>query len=141
MDFKIKNFDIKLFISGALTVITYLFNGWDIAVETLALLLVLDYITGIIAAYISGSISSEIGLKGILKKIMYLIVVAVAVRIDVLLSAGGWIRNATIYFFISNEGISILENAGKCGLKQPKILMDRLQQLQKLAETKDKENK
>lgn len=139
MDFKIKNVDIKLFLSGLLTVITYLFNGWDIAVETLALLLVIDYISGVIAAYICGKINSEVGLKGILKKMMYLIVVAVAVRIDLLLSAGGWIRNATIYFFISNEGISILENAGKCGLKQPKILMDKLQQLQKMSsETKEK---
>lgn len=139
MDFKIKNVDIKLFLSGLLTVITYLFNGWDISVETLALLLVIDYISGVIAAYICGKINSEVGLKGILKKMMYLIVVAVAVRIDLLLSAGGWIRNATIYFFISNEGISILENAGKCGLKQPKILMDKLQQLQKMSsETKEK---
>lgn len=112
------------------TVIASFFGGWDYTLQALIFLLICDYGTGIVAAYIQATLSSKIGFKGILKKVLYLIIVAVAVVVDNLTSAGGWIRNVTIYFFIANEGISILENAGKCGLKYPKLLIEKLQQIQ-----------
>lgn len=118
------------FIGGSvLTGIAYILGGWDVALQTLIIVMVLDYITGICKAIYKKKVNSMIGAKGIVKKIGYLIIVAVAVELDTITGNGGVIRTLVIYFFVANEGISILENWGGMGLPLPKKLHEVLEQL------------
>lgn len=118
------------FVTGTLaTALVYFLGGWDIALQTLLIVIVLDYITGICKAVYNKKINSSVGLKGIMKKIGYLIIVAVAVILDRIAGNTGAIRTLVIYFFVANEGISILENWGGMGLPLPQKLTDTLEQL------------
>ena len=98
---------------------TWLFGGWDIAIQVLVALMIIDYITGVIVAYINGEIDSRIGFKGILKKVLILIALIVGVLLDRLVGIEWTFRTVVCYFFIGNEGWSILENIGKTGLPLP----------------------
>lgn len=92
--------------------------------------IVLDYISGLAVACVRKNLSSEIGFKGIAKKVLILILVAVGHLLDAHILGGGSVcRSAVIGFYIANEGISILENAGNLGLPLPKKLIDILKQL------------
>lgn len=118
------------FITGTLaTMLVFLLGGWDIAIQVLLLVVFLDYISGILKAIYNKKLNSEIGLKGIVKKIGYFIIVAVAVILDRIMGDTGAIRTLVIYFFVANEGISILENWGGMGLPLPQKLKDTLEQL------------
>lgn len=118
------------FISGSvLTGLAYILGGWDVALQTLIIVMVLDYITGICKAIYKKKVNSMIGAKGIVKKIGYLVIVAVAVELDTITGNGGVIRTLVIYFFVANEGISILENWGGMGLPLPQKLQEVLEQL------------
>ena len=121
---------IVSFITGTLaTGVLYFLGGWDIALQLLILAVVLDYVTGICKAIYNKDLSSEIGLKGIVKKLGYFIVVAVAVILDRITGDTGAIRTLVIYFFVANEGISIIENWGSMGLPLPQKLIDLLEQV------------
>lgn len=118
------------FLSGTLaTTLVYFLGGWDIALQTLLIVIVLDYITGVFKAIYNRKINSSVGLRGIIKKLGYLIIVAVAVILDKIAGNTGAIRTLVIYFFVANEGISILENWGGMGLPLPQKLIDTLEQL------------
>ena len=118
------------FITGTLTTgVVYFLGGWDVALQVLLLVVVLDYITGICQAIYNKKVNSTVGLKGIIKKVGYFIVVAVAVVLDRTAGNTGAIRTVVIYFFVANEGISILENWGVMGLPLPPKLMESLEQL------------
>lgn len=92
--------------------------------------MVLDYITGLSVAVVKKELSSAVGFKGIFKKVIILILVGVGNILDVhVLGEGSVCRSAVIGFYLANEGISILENAGKLGLPLPKKLVEILQQL------------
>jgi toxin secretion/phage lysis holin len=80
--------------------------------------IVIDYISGVISAAIAGQLSSAVGFKGILKKVLIFIVVAMAVMVDRLIGQP-IIRTIVIMFYIANEGLSILENLGECGVPYP----------------------
>lgn len=122
--------NIISFITSTLaTALVYYLGGWDIALQTLLVIIVLDYLTGICKAIHTKKLNSEIGLKGIVKKIGYLIIVAVSVILDKIAGNTGAIRTLVIYFFVANEGISILENWGGMGLPLPQKLRDTLEQL------------
>lgn len=97
--------------------------------KTLLVLMVLDYITGLCKAIANKEINSIIGAKGIIKKVGYLIIVAVSVLLDEVVGNTGAIRNIVIYFFVANEGISILENWGAMGLPLPKKITEVLEQI------------
>jgi toxin secretion/phage lysis holin len=104
---------------------------WDTAIIVLLAFMVLDYITGLIKAYVNKEISSDVGLKGIARKSLILIVIIVAVLLDRLLNAGTWLfRTLICYFYIANEGISLLENCAQLGLPIPDRLREALVQLQ-----------
>lgn len=121
---------LKTFIAAIGTALTWLFGAWDKALVALILFMVLDYVTGLIKAYVNKQISSDIGLKGIARKCLILIVLIVAVMLDRLLSTGAWVfRTLVAYFYIANEGISLLENCSQLGLPIPKKLQDALVQL------------
>ena len=83
---------------------------------------VTDYITGIVAAALEGKLSSQVGFKGIWKKIMIFVIVAIGHLIDNALGLNAVLMNAAIFFYLANELISILENAGRIGLPVPGIL-------------------
>ena len=109
--------------------ITWLFGSWDIAIQVLVAFMIIDYVTGVIVAYINGEIDSAIGFKGILKKVLILIALIVGVLLDRLVGIEWTFRTVVCYFFIANEGLSILENIGKTGLPLPERLKDKLAQL------------
>lgn len=118
------------FVTGTLaTALVYFLGGWDIALQVLITVVILDYITGLCKAISDKKVNSAIGLKGIIKKIGYFIVVAVSVMLDRITGDTGAIRTLVIYFFVANEGISILENWGGMGLPLPKKIFDVLEQL------------
>jgi toxin secretion/phage lysis holin len=109
--------------------ITWLFGSWDIAIQVLVAFMIIDYVTGVIVAYINGEVDSRIGFKGILKKVLILIALIVGVLLDRLVGIEWTFRTVVCYFFIGNEGWSILENIGRTGLPLPNKLKDKLAQL------------
>lgn len=117
--------------STVLTTVLYFLGGWDMALKTLLIIIALDYLTGVCDAIANKEINSKIGAKGIIKKVGYLIIVAVSVQLDQIVGDTGAIRNLVIYFFVANEGISILENWGSMGLPLPEKVMEVLEQLKK----------
>ena len=117
-------------ITGTLaTGLLYCLGGWDIALQLLVLNVVLDYVSGLCKAIYNKELNSGVGFKGIIKKLGYFIIVAVAVALDRITGNTGAIRTFVIYFFVANEGISILENWGAMGLPLPQQLTDLLEQL------------
>jgi toxin secretion/phage lysis holin len=114
-----------------------IFGGWDAAMASLLLFMAVDYITGLIVAVSgkspkseSGKLSSKIGWTGLAKKCIVLLLVAVAVRLDMLLGTS-YIRDGVCIAFMCNEVISILENAGLMGVPLPSVLQDAIDLLQK----------
>ncbi len=105
--------------------------------KVLVLAVCLDYLSGMLAAYIERAWNSEVGFRGIAKKIFIFIMVALAYHLDLLLNMS-LLRAAAISFYIGMEGLSILENAGRANLPVPKPLLDALE---KLKDTTDKEVK
>ena len=104
----------------------------DGLVITLIIFMAVDYLTGVAVGISEKKLSSETGFKGLLRKILILALVGIANCIDVyILKQGSIIRAAVIFFYLSNEGISIVENAGALGLPIPKKLKDVLEQLSK----------
>lgn len=116
-------------ISVVLTTFVYLVGGIDIAMKSLLIVIVIDYITGVMSAIYNKKLNSNIGLKGILKKFSYLIIVSLSVILDRIVGDTGAIRTLVIYFFVANDGISIVENIGKMGVPLPKKLTEVLEQL------------
>jgi toxin secretion/phage lysis holin len=107
-------------------------GGVDGFMYVLITFVVIDYVTGLMVAVLEKKLSSEIGFRGIFKKILIFIFVGIGNIIDVyLLKNGSAIRTAVIFFYVSNEGISIIENSAKIGLPIPQKLKDILEQLNK----------
>lgn len=128
---------IKTVFAALVTLSTYLFGGADMWLIALVTVIVIDYATGLARAYIQAELSSKIGFKGIVKKLTYFALVAVAVIADNITGAGELLRTAVIGFLIANEALSILENyAIVTGQKAPGILINVLN---KLKDAGDKE--
>ena len=112
----------------------YFLGECDGLLIALVVFVVVDYITGVMVAVSERKVSSAVGYKGILKKIFLLIMVGVAHVLDAhVMNTGSMLRTAVIFFYLSNEGISIIENAGKLGIPVPEKVRKVLEQL------KDKE--
>lgn len=120
----------KVFSGAIAAVCTALWGKPDAWLYALLACVALDYITGIAAAYVTKTLSSEIGFRGLLKKMLLLLIVALANTLDNLMGMGGVLRSLVIGFYIANEGLSLLENAGRCGVPIPNKLMAALKQLQ-----------
>jgi len=104
-------------------------GGWDGLLYALVVFVCIDYVTGILCAILEKKLSSEIGMRGIIKKVSIFLIVGVAHIVDSVIGNGGVVRMATIVFFISNEGLSLLENACRIGLPVPPKLREILSQL------------
>lgn len=112
--------------------IGYFLGGWDGFLFGLVAFVVIDYLTGVMVAILEKRLSSEVGFRGIFKKVLIFSLVAVANIVDSqLIQAGSAVRTAVIFFYLSNEGISIVENAAKIGLPIPEKLKTVLGQLNK----------
>ena len=132
--------NIISFITGTLaTWLVYFLGGWDVALQVLIVVVILDYVSGLCNAMYHKKLSSAIGLKGIIKKVGYFIIVALSVILDRILGNTGALRTLVIYFFVANEGISILENWGGMGLPLPQKLFDVLEQLKNDPENEEVE--
>ena len=108
----------------------YFLGGMDGLLIALLVFMVLDYITGIMCAIIDKKLSSAVGFKGICKKVFILMLVGVANVVDIhVVGTGSALRGAVICFYLSNEGLSLLENAAHIGLPVPDKLKDVLSQL------------
>ncbi len=121
---------IKTSIATLGTGLTWLFGAWDTALTVLVCFMVLDYLTGVIRAWANKQVSSNVGLHGIARKSLILVVLIVGVLLDRLLNSDTWVfRTLIAYFYIANEGISLLENCVGLGLPIPQQLQDVLIQL------------
>lgn len=129
-------FDSAIAVIG--TTLTYLFGGWDVAIQVLIAFMIMDYITGIMYAVNTQTLNSEIGFKGLLKKLSIILILIMAVLLDRLTHTNGWLwRTLVCYFYIANEGISILENCGNLGVPIPSKILQVLQKFKDNAEVKD----
>ena len=121
------------FIFGAVGgFLGWFLGGVDGFMYALVTFVVFDYVTGLMVAVLEHKLSSEVGFRGIFKKVLIFVLVGVGNIIDVhVIKNGSAIRTAVIFFYVANEGISIIENAAKIGLPIPQKLKDILEQLKK----------
>ena len=117
-------------MAGICTILSFLFGDMEGMMIALIALIILDYISGVIAAAVEKRLSSEVGAKGIAKKIFMLLIVALANIVDInVIGDGHVLKTVTVVFYICNECISLIENAGRIGVPVPKKLLDVLEQL------------
>lgn len=120
----------KNILAWICTIISFLFGDMEGLMVALIALIILDYISGVIAAAVEKRLSSEVGAKGIAKKIFMLLIVALANIVDInVIGDGHVLKTVTVVFYICNECISLIENAGRIGVPVPKKLLDVLEQL------------
>ena len=121
---------LQIAITGIGGWLGYVLGGMDGLLIALVVFITIDYITGIMCAIIDKKLSSEVGFKGIFKKVLILMLVSIANVIDVhVVGTGSALRGATVCFYLSNEGLSILENTVHLGLPVPEKLKEVLSQL------------
>lgn len=123
---------IKTTMAALGGIVAYLWGVWDALIIALVVCAALDYITGVLKALCKKELSSEIGFKGLAKKVFMFAIVALANIIDCVIPAtNGAIRSAVMLFYIANEALSIMENAGEMGIPIPKILQSAIKSLKK----------
>ena len=114
-------------------------NVFGSIVYALIAFVVIDYLTGVMCAIIDKTLSSNVGFKGIFRKVLIFVMVGIGHVIDTqLIGSGDALRTAVIFFYISNEGVSLLENAAHLGLPVPEKIKTVLEQLHDRAESEDK---
>lgn len=114
----------------------YILGGYDQVLEILIGMVVTDYITGLLSGYVMQELDSDTGRKGIAKKVGLFVVVAIAHMVDSIMGTGGAIRTMAIWFYISKEGISALENLSQSGVPIPEKLERALKQLNDKSDSK-----
>ena len=113
-------------------------GGCDGLLYALLAFVVIDYVTGIMCAVVDKKLSSEVGFKGICRKVLIFLLVGIANILDVqVIGTGSVLRTAVIFFYLSNEGVSLLENAAHLGLPVPEKMKDILAQLHDRAEKEE----
>ena len=124
-------------IGGA---VGWFFGGLDGFMYAMVAFVLVDYITGVIAAAINKELSSDVGFKGICKKVMEFLLVGIANVLDMqILKQGAVMRDIVIFFYVANEGLSILENATRIGIPVPEPLKKMLKQLKDKGDGKDEQ--
>lgn len=130
------------FLRGVSTVlgamVGLVFGNWDALLGVLMSFVIADYITGLLAGGSTIGLSSKVGFKGIAKKVVIFVIVGVAHGIDILLGDKNMFRDATIFFYLANEVISILENAAKMEVLVPIKLQEAIKHFLKLSGEKEK---
>ncbi len=117
------------FAIGA-TLLQFLFGGWSLPLRILVAFIVIDYMSGVVAAFVGKRLDSRVGVRGIARKVGFLVLVAVAHLLDQAAGLGTPVlKTATVWFLIANEGISITENLSEIGVPIPKSLQEALRRL------------
>lgn len=130
---------IQLAFAGIGGWLGYFLGGCDGLILALIAFVIIDYITGVMCAIADEKLSSSVGFKGICRKVLIFLLVGIANILDVqVIGTGSVLRTAIIFFYISNEGISLLENAGYLGLPIPEKIKTVLEQLHDRAEREEK---
>jgi toxin secretion/phage lysis holin len=113
-------------------------GGCDGLLYALIVFVVIDYVTGVMAAVVDHKLSSEVGFKGIFKKVLIFLLVGIGHILDThVIGSGSVLRTAVIFFYLSNEGVSLIENAAHLGLPIPEKLKSVLEQLHDRAEKEE----
>ncbi|MBG9826853.1 phage holin family protein [Bacillus wiedmannii] len=120
---------LKAFIATFGGFCGYFLGGWDVTLKVLVTMAIIDYLTGVIAAGFNGELKSKVGFKGIAKKVVLFLLVAAATQVDVIMGTNSAVREATIFLFIGNELLSLLENAGRMGITLPSALTNAVEVL------------
>lgn len=131
----------KTVVAVAGAIASYLFGGWSALLGILLAFVVIDYVTGIIAAGAEGKLSSAVGLKGIAKKIFIFVIIAVAHLVDTALGNAHIFRDAAIFFYLANEVLSIIENTGRIGVPVPPVIRQAVEMLRKKSGSESSEVK
>lgn len=133
-------YNIDIILSSLATFFIYVLGGWDITLKVVIGIILIDFATGILSAIKARKLNSKVGTDGIIKKIMYFLLISLGVMLDLIFSTDHLLRNVCCYFVIANDGISIIENMAEVGIYVPKILKSRLEQLKKYSEEKEDYN-
>lgn len=121
--------------------VSFAFGGWSALLSVLAVFVVMDYLTGVAAAAKESKLKSNVGLWGIARKIMIFAIVAIAHMVDTILGDAHLFRDIAIFFYLSNELLSLIENAGRIGAPVPPVLQKAVEVLKsKSGEVNDKSN-
>lgn len=129
---------IQLLFAGIGEWLGYFLGGCDGLLFALLAFVVIDYITGVMCAIADKTLSSEVGFKGICRKVLIFLLVGIANILDVqVIGTGSILRTTVIFFYISNEGVSLLENAAHLGLPVPAKMKAVLEQLHDKSEKED----
>lgn len=122
----------KGIMAAVCSVFGYVFGDMDGLMTALTVLIVMDYVSGVVAAAAEKKLSSAVGARGIAKKVFMLLIVAAANIADVgIIGDGHVLKSVTAMFYAANECISLIENAGRLGVPVPKKLLDVLEQLKR----------
>jgi len=119
----------KLITAFLGAIASFLFGGWSPLHQVLVIFIAIDYAMGVLVAGYNGHLNSKVGFKGIAKKVMILLLVAVAHAVDTVLGDAHFVRDAVIFFYLANELLSILETVGKTGLPIPGVLKKAVETL------------
>lgn len=121
---------IQLIFTGIGGWLGYFLGGWDGLLYALIAFVAIDYVTSVMCAISNHTLSSEVGFKGICRKVLIFLLVGIGSILDAhVIGSGSVLRTAVIFFYISNEGVSILENAARLGLPVPEKIKVVLEQL------------
>lgn len=101
---------------------SFVFGGWPALVQVLLTMVIIDYVTGVIASGVEGKLLSRVGLVGIARKVFIFLIIALAHQIDIAFESKNLIRDVTTYFYMANEVLSIVENGGRLGVPVPNVL-------------------
>ena len=124
-----KAFELKVLIAAIAGICAQVWGVWDQLMTVLLILVALDVVTGFLRAFIQQELSSKESFRGIAKKVLIFVMVAVAVQVDALTGLNGTTRQIVAVFYCASEGLSILENSIASGLPAPAFLVDALKQL------------
>jgi len=128
------------------TLLLYIIGGWDINIQALFILMIIDYVTGLMVATIfkaspktkSGTLSSRVGFKGLVKKSMMMLLVIIGHQLDIVIGWDNMVRTGLIIAFILNETLSVIENAGLMGVAIPAPLKKSIDVLRDRTEIKER---
>lgn len=107
----------------------YLFGGWPLLLQVLLIMTMADFVTGIMAAGTEGKLRSSVGLIGIARKVFIFVIVSIAHQVDVVLGGQHLLRDATVFFYMANELLSIIENGGRLGVPLPPVIKQAVEVL------------
>jgi len=125
---------VKFVLAVVGGLVTSALGGWDLALRVLIGFVVADYVTGLAAAWYECKLNSDVGLRGVAKKILLFVPVALGHWLDQIVG-GEVLRSLAVWFYLANEGLSIIESLGRMGIPIPEVLLNALEQLQKRGDT------